>query len=268
MACSTYLADRAATIRFRLGRSLAIAVISFLLLTAGSAAADCSPRTGSASRWKLESRDAVSWLITPCGKRFFSIGINTLSDSPSPPLPSSGSVNLWPPTPRASDTWVNRTLKRVRAWGFNTAGAFSSTNLPLPGLPDLDLGWRAAFHWSDPFDPSVEQRMRIMAREAVAPYRGNAYRIGYFSDNEIGWWNGALFIYYLRQPEANHTKQKLIALIRRDYGGDWHRFTDDFVVAPGISSFQELLENRNARARIRPRGSGIRVVRDLSLIHI
>jgi hypothetical protein len=262
MAWSSYLTDRAATVRLRLGRSLAIAFISFLLLTAGSAAADCITRPGSVSRWKLESHDAVSWLISPCGERFFSVGVNSLSESPSPPLPSRGSVNLWPPIPRASDTWVDRTLKRVRAWGFNTAGGFSSTNLPLPSLPDLDLGWKAKFHWSDPFDPSVEEHMRIAARNAVAPYRGNAYRIGYFPDNEIGWWNGALFGYYLGRPATNHTKQKLVALIRRDYGGDWHRFTDDFVVAPGISSFQELLENRNPKARIRPGGSGIRIVRD------
>jgi hypothetical protein len=262
MACSTYLADRAGRIRFRLGGSLAVAVISFLLLTAGSAATDCSPRPGSASRWKLESRDGVSWLITPCGERFFSVGVNSLSDTSSPPLRWSRERHSWLAPYRASDTWARRAAGQVRAWGFNTVGAFSSTNLPLPSLPDLDLGWRASFHWSDPFDPSVEQRMRIMAREAVAPYRGNAYRIGYFSDNEIGWWNGTLFSYYLRQPGANHTKQKLVAVIRHHYGGDWHRFIDDFVVAPGISSFQELLENRNAEAQIRPGGTGIRVVRE------
>lgn len=226
-----------------------------LLMTPGFGAANCRSRPGSASRWKLESHDGVSWLITPCGGRFFSIGVNTL-------LPSSGPVNIWPRIPRSSDIWARRTAAQIRAWGFNTAGAFSSPNLPLPSLPDLDLGWRAPFHWSDPFDPSVENEMRAQARNAVMSYKGHAYRIGYFSDNEIGWWNGALFSYYLRQPGTNHTKQALVALIRRHYSGDWHRFIGDFVVPAGITSFRELRQSSGAQARLRPGGNGITVVRE------
>ena len=100
---------------------------------------------------------------------------------------------------QAPDAWARRTAGQVRAWGFNTASAFSSPNLPLPSIPELDLGWRARFLWADPFDPSVEERMMTQASEAVAPYKANAYRIGYFSDNEVGWWNGALFSYYLKR---------------------------------------------------------------------
>lgn len=262
MACLSFRARPSATRRFRPGRLIPIIAMLLLLMTPGFGAANCRPRPGPASRWKLESHDGVSWLITPCGGRFFSIGINTLNDSPSPPLPSSGSVNSWPRIPRSSDVWARRSAAQIRAWGFNTAGAFSSPNLPLPSLPDLDLGWRAPFHWSDPFDPSVGEQMRAQARNAVISYKGHAYRIGYFSDNEVGWWNGALFSYYLRQPGTNHTKRALVALIRRHYGGDWHRFIDDFVVPAGISSFRELLQNGGAQARLRPGGNGIRVVRE------
>ena len=76
--------------------------------------------------------------------------------------------------------------------------------------------------------------MRAWARRLVAPYKGNPYRIGYFTDNEVGWWNGALFIYYLKQPATNHTKQRLIALLREHYGDNWEQFTHDFVPPPGI----------------------------------
>lgn len=171
-------------------------------------------------------------------------------------------MNLWLPIPRSSDGWVQQTLERIKDWGFNTAGAFSSTNLPLPSLPDIDLGWRAGFHWSDPFDPSVEERMKAQARNAVISYGRNGYRIGYFIDNEVGWWNGALFSYYLQQPGTNHTKQALIALLSRHYGGDWHRFSDDFVAPAGISSFRGLLQSKGARAPMRPGGGGIKVVRE------
>src|SRR5215510_11363967 len=30
------------------------------------------------SQWKVETHQGVSWLITPCGERFFLIGVNAL----------------------------------------------------------------------------------------------------------------------------------------------------------------------------------------------
>src|SRR5207249_3465677 len=80
------------------------------------------------------------------------------------------------------------------------------------------------FHWIDPFDPATERRVRAWARRLVAPYRGDPRRIGYFTDNEVGWWNGALFDYYAKRPAANRTKQRLVALLREHYAGDWDRF--------------------------------------------
>jgi hypothetical protein len=255
MSCAYSPSNDAAARRARLLCSAAIALTLFVSLAAGPAIADCGSRAGSPRCWKLASQDGVSWLITPSGDRFFSIGINTL-------LPSSGTVNIWPQIARSSDDWARGAAARVAGWGFNSAGAFSSPNLALPSLPDLGLGWRARFHWADPFDPSVEDRIKAEAREAVRPYKGSAYRIGYFSDNEVGWWNGTLFSYYLKQPETNRTKQTLVALLGRHYGGDWHRFTEDFVVTPGISSYQELLRSPNVHAHLRPGGDGIRMIRE------
>lgn len=262
MACAWFRADRAVTIRFRLGRRMAIAAALFLSITPRLGNAACASRPGFAGRWTIQSRDGVSWLLTLCGERFFSIGVNGLTDGSSTPLRWSRERNSWLPPHQAPPAWADRAAAQVRAWGFNTAGSFSSPNLPLPGTPDLDLGWRANFHWADPFDPMVEKLLMAQTREAVAPYKPYAYRIGYFSDNEVGWWNGALFRYYLEQGRTNHTKQVLVDLIRRRYDGDWRRFTDDFVVSGGTSSFQALLENANPQVHLRPRGSGIRVIRE------
>ncbi len=241
---------------------IVLANLFFLTMTPGLVGAACVPQPGLADRWKLRTHDGVSWLITPCGERFFSIGVNSLTDISAPPLTWSRERNSWLPPYRAPAGWARRTARQIGAWGFNTASSFSSSNLPLPSVPDLDLGWRSRFLWADPFDPSVEDRMITQAREAVIPYKANAYRIGYFSDNEVGWWNGALFSYYLKLHQTNHTKQTLVALIRRHYGEDWHRFTDDFVVSPGISSFKELLQTADAHAHLRPGGNGIRVIRE------
>jgi len=262
MSCASSLADRAMAIRFRLGRSIAIAAVVVLSMMPGIGRAACAPRPGSTDGWKVQSHAGVSWLVTPCGERFFSIGVNSLTDTTSPPLTWSREKNAWILPYQAPDAWARRAAGQVRAWGFNTASSFSSPNLPLPSIPDLDLGWRARFLWADPFDPSVEERMMTQTKEAVAPYKANAYRIGYFSDNEVGWWNGALFSYYLKRSATNRTKQVLVDLIRRHYGGDWHRFTDDFAVSAGISSFQELLQSADAHAHLRPGGNGIRVIRE------
>lgn len=266
MLSASSLVACAARIGLRLVRSIAIAVMGLLWMMPGSGGATCAPRPGSANRWKLQSRDGVTWLVTPCGERFFSIGVNCLTDTSAPPLQWNGESKSWLPPHQSPDAWARRTAAQVHAWGFNTASAFSSPNLPLPTIPDLDLGWRARFLWADPFDPSVEQQIITQAREAVIPYKSNGYRIGYFSDNEVGWWNGALFSYFLKRSGTNYTKQALVALIRRHYGGDWRRFTDDFELTAGISSFDELLQHTDGRALLRPGGSGIRVIREWTAI--
>src|SRR5207249_9841542 len=99
----------------------------------------------------------------------------------------------------------------------------------------------ARFHWVDPFDSATEERMRAAARRLVAPYKGSPFRIGYFSDNEVGWWDGALFAFYLEQAATNHTKQRLVALLREVYADAWDRFARDFVPPSAVASFRDLL---------------------------
>ena len=52
--------------------------------------------------------------------------------------------------------------------------------------------------------------MRGAARDAVGVYKHAGKRIGYFSDNEVGWWSGALFRFYIAQPASNYTKRELV----------------------------------------------------------
>lgn len=198
-------------------------------------------------------------MVTPCGDRFFSIGINGLDERLLVPPPRIGADKSWAASQANAHSWMHRTVRRMKAWGFNTVGGFSARGLPFPSVPHLGLGWEAKFLWADPFDPSVERRMRIAARRLVASDR--RYRIGYFSDNEVGWWNGALFIFFIHKPETSYTKRKLVALLQNYYGQDWNRFTKDFVVPPVISSFRDLLCSIDKRVQLRPGGNGIKVVR-------
>ena len=152
--------------------------------------------------------------------------------------------------------------RRLHQWGFNTAGAWSlpPAEIGLPSTPELELGRSVQFVWTDPFDPAIEPVVRRAAVEAVAPYRGNPLRIGYFSDNEIGWWNGPVFMAFLGYPPENHTKRRLVALLQAHYGGDWRAFARDFVPAPQTAGFDDLLATRMA-PHLRPGGTGIEVIR-------
>jgi hypothetical protein len=242
-------------------RSLAIAI--WVILHVGIADACRDFALAPDSRWGTLVQAGVHWLVTPCGERFFSIGVNVLDGGYPTRLLKGRVAYHWGTFYPDLEAWGQLARVRVSRWGFNTAGGWSlhPGMLHLPVTPYLELGRTARFHWYDPLHPATEERMRAAARSMVAPYRHNPFRIGYFTDNEVGWWNGPLFTYYLKQPATNHTKQHLIAFLRHYYSDDWERFTRDFVPPPGIASFQHLLHNKGTYAQLRPGSTGIQVVR-------
>jgi hypothetical protein len=188
------------------------------------------------SKWHTVEHEGVHWLVTPCGERFFSAGVNAIEGGYPQRFFDGRTAYHWGTFYPDLESWGQIAQQRLLAWGFNTAGGWSlhPLMLALPTTPYLELGRTVRFHWFDPFDPATAEHMRALARRMVAPYTGNPYRIGYFTDNEVGWWNGALFIYYLKQPATNYTKQRLMTLLREYYGDDWEGFRRDFV--PPFSS--------------------------------
>ena len=198
--------------------------------------------------------------MTPCGERFFSLGVNVL-DGGYPEREEAGKIwYSWKAFAPTLADWAAETRQRLFAWGFNSAGgwALPPETLKLPTIINLELGRLARFHWFDPFDPETEKRMNALARELVAPYRGSPYRIGYFSDNEVGWWAGALFVFYSAKPANSFTKQRWVEMLRQHYAGDWSRFTADFLPPAGVASWEALLATTE-RTRMRPGGEGIHV---------
>jgi hypothetical protein len=214
------------------GWSLAITLL--VLLYAGNSHACPDLAQAPHSRWHTTLEDGVFWLVTPCGQRFFSIGVNAAEGGQPWRLDRGRTAYHWGTFYPDLEAWAQEARERLSAWGFNTAGGWSlhPSMLRLPATPVLDLGRAARFHWFDPLHPMTAERMREWARRMVTPYRRNPFRIGYFTDNEVGWWNGPLFTYYLKQPAMNRTKQRLVAFVREYYGNDWGRFTRDFVPPP------------------------------------
>jgi len=201
--------------------------------------------------------------VTPCGERFFSLGVNVLDGGYADREKSGKIWYSWKAFAPTLPDWASATRQRLFAWGFNSAGgwALPADTLELPTIVNLELGRLARFHWFDPFDPETEKRMNVLARELVAPYRGSPYRIGYFSDNEVGWWAGALFVFYSAKPANSFTKQSWVELLRRHYAGDWSRFAADFLPPVGVDSWDALLATTQ-RTRMKPGGAGIDAVRE------
>ncbi|MBV8779194.1 MAG: hypothetical protein JO258_18520 [Alphaproteobacteria bacterium] len=232
-------------------------------LLAPAAAYACHLATAPTDRWTIVRDDGADWLKTPCGERFYSLGVNTLDGGYDWREKDNKVWYSWRAFDPTIESWIARLRQRVADWGFNTAGGWSlpPAKLPMPVIVNLELGRRSRFHWFDPFDPATAERMMTLAHEFVAPYKGSPYRIGYFSDNEVGWWAGALFVFYSAKPADNFTKQRWVAMLRQDYGGDWARFTEDFIPPDGVASWEALLRS-GQYTHMRPGGHGIRSVRE------
>ena len=78
------------------------------------------------SRWRVTRVDGRAWLLTPCGERFFSLGVNVMHPGSIDP-----DMGRWPdskdPVAPPMQKWIAEATSRVRGWGFNTAGAWSLT---------------------------------------------------------------------------------------------------------------------------------------------
>ena len=238
-------------------------VIAALLLLAPGLARACDLAKAPSDRLTIARDHGVAWLKNPCGERFYSLGVNVL-DGGYPFREKAEKIYYsWRAFAPSVAAWAATAHDRLTSWGFNTAGGWSVSPqlLKVPTVIDLELGRNAKFHWFDPFSPETEARMMEVARRNTAPYRGSPYRIGYFSDNEVGWWAGALFAFYTDKPASSYTKQRLVALLRQHYGDDWARFTADFLPPPGVDSWQALLDTTET-THMRADGHGIAVVRE------
>ena len=100
--------------------------------------------------------------------------------------------------------WREETLDRLSDWGFNTIGDWSAADLAamhrlpftVPLSPEGEYAKVSSGEdwWGpmpDPFDPRFAAAADKMASNAAAQFRGDAYLIGYFVDNELAWRRGS-----------------------------------------------------------------------------
>lgn len=216
--------------------------------------------------FSIAVQDGVSWLATPEGRRFFSRSVCVVTpglsqDSYDLENPAYAAWQHYPDT----NAWAAATSRRLKSWGFTTLGAWSDVGALRPfsddGLfltPVLHMGSTAGAPWWDLWDAEVIRRMETTARETILAVRDDPRLIGYYSDNELGWWNATLFKMTLEQRPSSGQRQRLLQLLRETYGHDWQRLLADFSVE-GAGTWAELDEH--GMLYMRSGGHGIRVMR-------
>ena len=161
--------------------------------------------------------------------------------------------------------WSDATLRRLKSWRFTTIGAWSdhrqlrqSREMSLWLTPVLHVGSTAGAPWWDMWDAKVIRRMDEVAREQILAVRDDPRLIGYYSDNEMGWWNATLWKMTLEQPASSGQRKRLLQLLRDTYADDWRRLLRDFDPEKA-ESWREL--QRGGMLWLKPGGDGIKVMR-------
>jgi hypothetical protein len=213
------------------------------------------------SRWHTLEKDGVHWLIAPDGQLFYSKGVNFLDSGKESPKSKEKQAFYWGNFFPTIEAWRRAAGTQLLEWGFNTRGGWSdpSPEFNLALTVDLELGRNSKFHWFDPFAPEQEKATLEWADKLTAPYRNDPKLLGYFSDNEVGWWNSPLVVWYLSKGWENYTKRALWQLLYDHYEGRWDRLLRDWVPAASISGFEDL-KRADSKMKLRPGGYGIQLV--------
>lgn len=234
-----------------------------LVISAVAVAGDAAP---GASGFTVRSNAAGWSLITPEGRPAFSRGVCVVTQGASREQfdPENPGYAAWQHHPDAG-AWADDTLRRLKSWGFTTVGAWSdfrtlrvSGEQSLWHTPVLHIGSTAGAPWWDMWDPKNIARMEDVARDQILPLRDDPRVIGYYSDNELGWWNATLWKMTLEQPRSSGQRQRLVRLLRETYGNDWQRLTADFTVEKA-ANWRQL--ERGGMLYVIPGRDGVRVMR-------
>ena len=241
-----------------------ICLLFFAVAIGGWAATDNS---SAGKPFSIQERDGITWLVRPNGERFFSFGICCVSQGASRKEfdTNNPSYAAWQHY-TDSNHWAEATLKRLKSWRFTTVGGWSDfaafkqcrdTNVGF--APVLHIGSTAGAPWWDMWDAKITDRMDEVAREQILSLRDDPRVIGYYSDNEMGWWNGILLKMTLEQAATSGQRQRLLKLLRQTYRDDWTELVRDFEPAPGVENWADL--EQHGLLFLRAGGKGLRVER-------
>ena len=198
-----------------------------LAMPAGGAGEAASPsRSGY---FHVVQDDGVWWLLDPLGRKHLSRGVNNVNYNGdfSPPLDYSPYGRAVREKYGSRDAWADAVSQRLREWGFNTIGSWSSEALYKSGLaythnlnvarsvPDKPV-------FPDVFSEEFASTADRVASQQCAPRREDVALLGYYLDNELHWgesWHSArgLLALYFALPGGAPGRAKAIEYLRSSY---------------------------------------------------
>lgn len=212
-----------------------------------------TPASAQEGYFRVESRNAVWWLIDPRGAPWLSIGVGAiLYDGDrikgTRQCPYANALDQIYPDRNA---WGLEALARIRLWGFNTIGAWSDPGLLIHDVPYtliLSIGTTAGADWEkgipvDVYDARFEQVARYVSGAFCQPRRFDHMLVGYFSDNELRWgWahrgRETLLEMYLKMPGTAAGHQKAAEFLQEKYAHDIRKLNQAWGVS--AAGFEEL----------------------------
>ena len=180
----------------------------------------------------VSERDGIWWLVTPEGNAFLSKGVNNVSfrADNAPQLGYSPYERAVQSKYGSQEAWAKAVVERLRGWGFNTLGAWSSSSTfdrNMPYTINLGLATRAGADWlkgavGDFFSEDFEKKMEAACQQLCGPRAQDPWLLGYFTDNELRWgadWRGkqSLLEEYLRFPEDAAGRKAALEFLQQRY---------------------------------------------------
>ncbi|HEV2136728.1 MAG TPA: hypothetical protein VGR47_21090 [Terracidiphilus sp.] len=187
---------------------------------------------GASGYFRVEQKNGVWWFVSPSGQLLISSGVNNVSyrrdvirgttDHPY----FDHIQKLYP----SQDAWAKVEINRLRSWGFNNLGAWTTPFLwsyHMPYTVILDIAARSGADWLkglplDVYSPQFEAIARQIAEKECAPRTQDPDLLGYFSDNELRWgpdWRGKqnMLAMYLHLSSTTPGRQHAIAFLKEKY---------------------------------------------------
>lgn len=210
--------------------------------------------------FRVEQREERWWLVDPAGHAFLSKGVNhiTYSGDHSPELGYSPYQRSVQEQYGSQSKWADAVVERLKRWGFNTVGAWSSEAMRRQQMPYtfmLNMGSRAGGDWRqgvfpDVFDRRFESMAGHVALTKCQKRRDDMFLIGYFIDNELRWgpdWRkrSSLLVEFLRKDADSAGRKRAHDFLKRRYDSiealnqAWQIQADTFASLGEISEFPE-----------------------------
>jgi len=204
--------------------------------------------------FRTEKSQGRWWIIDTQGKKFISLGVNHVSfeGDYAPSLKYSPYKENVIKKYGGINAWASITAERLKKWGFNTIGAWSSPemfNQNLVYTVILNFAESTGRSWlkgtfpdvfSKEFKNAVERRAENLCKRC----RDDPLLLGYFLDNELRWapdWrsNKHLLEDFLAMDPEAAGKQAAVDFLKERYQGRIENF--NLVWDVSLQSFDEIL---------------------------